>query len=54
MAPQTIRRDRILDEAFATAGDLRQISDMFGISVATAHRFATYVHSTEVPATAQP
>jgi hypothetical protein len=45
MPAQTIRRDRILDEAFATGGDLRQISDMFGVSVATAHRFANYVHS---------
>ena len=48
MAPQTIRRDRILDEAFATSGDLRQISDMFGISVAQAYRFASYVHCADV------
>jgi transposase len=44
MAAQTVRRDRILDEAFATGGDLRQVSDMFGVSVATAHRFADFVH----------
>ncbi len=44
MPAQTIRRDRILDEAFATGGDLRQVSDMFGVSVATAYRFAEFVH----------
>jgi hypothetical protein len=40
MPPETVRRDRILDEAFATAGDLRQLTDLFGIHVTTAHRYA--------------
>lgn len=44
MAPDAVRRDRILDEAFATAGDLRQLTDMFGIHVATADRYANLVH----------
>ena len=44
MPPQAVRRDRILDEAFATGGDLRRISDLFGVSVATAYRFADFVH----------
>lgn len=47
MPAQTIRRDRILDEAFATGGDLRQVSDMFGVSVATAYRFADFVGRAE-------
>jgi site-specific recombinase XerD len=41
MAPQAVRRDRILDEAFATAGDLRQLTDLFGLHVSTADRYAT-------------
>lgn len=44
MAPQAIRRDRILEEAFATGGDLRQLTDMFGVSVATANNYANFVH----------
>ena len=44
MPPEAVRRDRILDEAFATGGDLRQLTDMFGIHVATAHRYADLVH----------
>lgn len=47
MPAQTVRRDRILDEAFATGGDLRQVSDMFGLSVATAYRFADFVQRAE-------
>jgi hypothetical protein len=37
--PQAVRRDRILDEAIATGGDLRQLTDMFDIHVATAYRY---------------
>ncbi len=44
MAPNHVRRDRILDEAFATDGDLRQITDLFGVSVSTADLFATHAH----------
>jgi hypothetical protein len=44
MPANRVRRDRILDEAFATNGDLRQLTDLFGVSVATADRFATWVH----------
>ena len=44
MPPNSVRRDRILDEAFATNGDLRQLTDLFGVSVATADRFATWVN----------
>jgi site-specific recombinase XerD len=40
MPPDAVRRDRILDEAFATGGDLRQLTDLFGIHVATADRYA--------------
>lgn len=41
---QQIRQDRILDEAFATGGDLRQISDLFGLSVAQANIYANHAH----------
>ncbi|MGD9795864.1 MAG: hypothetical protein AB7V43_20550 [Acidimicrobiia bacterium] len=39
MAPDAVRRDRILDEALATGGDLRQLTDMFNVHVATAYRY---------------
>lgn len=41
-----IRQDRILDEALASGGDVRRISDMFGINVQTALRYA---HTTDQP-----
>lgn len=44
MAPNHVRRDRILDEAFATDGDLRRLTDLFGVSVSTADIFATHAH----------
>jgi site-specific recombinase XerD len=44
MPPEAVRRDRILNEAFATGGDLRKLTDMFGIHVGTAHRYADVVH----------
>jgi len=44
MPANRVRRHRILDEAFATNGDLRQLTDLFGVSVATADRFATWVN----------
>lgn len=44
LPPDAVRRDRILDEAFATGGDLRQLTDLFGIHVATAHRYADIAH----------
>jgi hypothetical protein len=43
MSPQAIRQDRILDEAHATAGDIRRLCDLFGFSTAGAYRYATTV-----------
>jgi integrase len=43
MSGQAIRQDRILDEAHATAGDLRRLCDLFGFSVAGAARYAATV-----------
>lgn len=43
MSGQAIRQDRILDEAHATGGDLRLLSDLFGLSVTTAYRYAATV-----------
>lgn len=41
IASRTIRQDRILDEVIATGGDVRLISDMFGLSVWQATRYTT-------------
>lgn len=38
--PQALREDRILQEIHATGGDVRRICDLFGITVATAMRYA--------------
>jgi hypothetical protein len=57
MSGQSIRQDRILDEAHASGGDVRLICDLFGLSVAGAYRYTTtvdhpgisdYVHSTPI------
>lgn len=41
MSAMAIRQDRIVDEAHATAGDLRRICDFFGVTMATAEHYAT-------------
>jgi hypothetical protein len=42
---RVIREDRILDEAHASAGDLRRLCDLFGLSVKAASRYtATLDH----------
>lgn len=41
IASRTIRQDRIIDEVIATGGDVRLISDMFGLSVWQANRYNT-------------
>jgi hypothetical protein len=38
---RAIREDRILDEAHASAGDLRRLCDLFGLSVKAAERYTT-------------
>lgn len=43
IAGQAIRLDRILDEAHATGGDIRQLIDLFGLSVAGANRYIATV-----------
>jgi hypothetical protein len=37
---RAIREDRILDEVRASAGDLRRLCDLFGLSVKAAERYA--------------
>ncbi|WP_024875932.1 hypothetical protein [Saccharomonospora piscinae] len=39
MTAQSIRQDRILDEAHATGGDVRALCDLFGLSIAGAYRY---------------
>lgn len=43
ISPQSIRQDRILDEAHATGGDVRQLCDLFGLSIAGAYRYTATV-----------
>ncbi|WP_298800205.1 hypothetical protein [uncultured Pseudonocardia sp.] len=45
---QAIRQDRILHEALTTAGDVRRLTDLFGISIDSAQRYA---HTTDQPDT---
>ena len=40
---QAIREDRILDEAHATRGDTRRLSDLFGLSITAASRYTDTV-----------
>jgi hypothetical protein len=49
IAGQSIRLDRILDEAHATGGDIRRLMDMFGLSVEGASRYAATVTSSTTP-----
>jgi hypothetical protein len=46
MAAQTIRQDRIFDEAVASGGDLRRVIDLFGLSAAGAFRYTASVDTT--------
>lgn len=43
MSPQVIRRDRILDEAHATSGDIKQLVELFGLSIAGAMPYVNAV-----------
>jgi site-specific recombinase XerD len=43
MSGQAIRQDRILDEAFATGGDVRMLCELFGLSIAGANRYTSTV-----------
>jgi hypothetical protein len=52
---QRLREDRIVDEIQATAGDLRQVSDMFGLQIHSTLRYAATLNhpdfDTDPPAT---
>lgn len=41
MPARALRQHRIVDEVHATAGDLRRICDLFGVSIGTAEFYAT-------------
>lgn len=43
MSAQSIRQDRILDEAHASSGDVRLLCDLFGLSVPGAYRYTATV-----------
>ena len=54
MSPQAIRQDRILDEAHASRGDIRRVSDLFGLSTAGAYRYTAAIDHLDRGATAAP
>lgn len=43
LRPQALREDRILQQIHANGGDIRQICDLFGLSVDAAQRYATTI-----------
>jgi hypothetical protein len=43
VSAQTVREDRILDEAIATDGDIRRLCDLFGLSIKAAERYTRTV-----------
>lgn len=49
ISAQALRTDRIIQEIHATDGDVRRISDLFGIGVDTAARYASTLHQIEPP-----
>lgn len=49
MSPQSIRLDRIFDEAQATGGDVRALCDLFGLSIAGAYRYTSVLDRVEYP-----
>ncbi|MBC6451693.1 hypothetical protein [Actinokineospora xionganensis] len=53
MSPQSIRQDRILDEAHATGGDIKLLCELFGVSVAAAYRYPTTVDHPGITAYAE-
>lgn len=48
MTAGEIRDDRILEEAFATGGDVRRLIDLFGVTVKTATRYTQVVGHPEL------
>lgn len=61
LRPQALREDRILQEIHANGGDVRQICDLFGLTISGAMRYAlTFAHPdlehgrTSVPRTQDP
>jgi hypothetical protein len=51
MSGQIIRRDRILDEAHATGGDIRALTDLFGLTAAGATPYVVTVNRAAGPST---
>ena len=43
LSVQAIREDRILDEAHASRGDTRRLTDLFGLSINAALRYTDTV-----------
>lgn len=48
MSAQAIRQDRMVDEAQATGGDLRRMSDFFGVTIDTAAHYASMLNHPEL------
>jgi integrase len=54
MSGQSIRLDRIFDEAQATGGDVRALCDLFGLSIAGAYRYTSVLDHVDYPGRTQP
>lgn len=50
MSGQQVRLDRIFYQATATGGDLPVLADLFGLSIASAARYASIVDQAAPPA----
>lgn len=53
LTAQSIREDRILDEAHASRGDTRRLSDLFGLSIKAASRYTDVVNAVDGVAPAE-
>jgi len=45
---EALREDRILDQTFANAGDIRELQELFGISVQSTQRYVAALDSPDL------
>ena len=53
LTPRQLREDRILSEAHANGGDVRAISDLFGLSISASSRYAHTLEHHDLAASSQ-
>jgi hypothetical protein len=54
LRPQALREDRILQEIIATGGDVRQVCDLFGLTIEAAMRYALTLAHPDLDQAPQP